>query len=248
MKRRSILAVVFDSIFAALCAFAIIFTAVRFYTKNPALGLGLGIAAFVLFGALAFVRLCSKRGRAITFGKNQGRRQAFKTYLCSLNTKAAAALLLPALGGQATQKGIESGEVLYILHFTPQPLSPNDMCGAIATDTQLKKVVLCNSATEDGVKFANLFGVDVLFADGMYEQLEKQNALPEKYPFGDAIKPKFKDKLKGAMKRENAKRLFWCGLWLTAFSYFTFFPIYYIISGGVLLILAAICLVFGKRD
>ncbi len=248
MKRLSLFSVIADSIFAAACAFAIIFTAVRFYTKNPALGLGLGIAAFLLFGALAFFKLNAKRGKAINFGKNQSRRQAFRTYLCSLTQKDALEVILPATGGNICDGGIENGDKFYIARFTPQPLSPNDMCGAIAFESNLKKVVVCNGATDEAIKFAALFGVEIKLSDEIFDRLDETGSLPEKYPFPDAVKPKLRQKFKGAIKRSNARGLFWCGLWLTAFSYFTFFPAYYIIAGGILLLLAAICLIFERRE
>ena len=248
MKRISFFAVIADSALSALCAFALIFTAVRFYTKNPALGLGLGIAAFLLFGALAFLRLNAKRGKAAAYGAGVSRRRNFATYLCTLSPDAAAGIIAKALGGTAEGARVLRGESIYISKFTPQPLSPNDICGAIAFESDKKKIVACNGATDDAKKFASIAGAQVVTSDEIFDKLEDMGALPEKYPFAEAAKPKLREALKGAIKRANAGRLFWCGLWLTAFSYFTFFPVYYIIAGGLMLIFAAVCLIFGKRD
>lgn len=248
MKKMSLFAVVSDSILAAACAFALIFTAVRFYTKNPSLGLGLGCAAFVLFGALAYMKLSARRGKAIAFGKNSGKRKAFKTYLCSLDAQSAAGLIAPAFGGKATDAGVTCDGKIYLPHFTPNALSPNDICGEIAMNSAQKKVIVCNAATDDAVKFAGLFGVEIAFSDEIYDKLNELGALPESYPFAESLKPKLKDLLKRAVRRSNAGRLFWCGLWLTLFSYFTFFPVYYIVSGGIFLVLSAVCVLFGARD
>lgn len=247
MKRISLFAVIADSILAALCAFALFFTAVRFYTKSPAIGLTLGIAAFVIFGALAFLRLSSKRGKAAAFGKNQRRRQALRAYLCTLATKEAKELLSGAVGGNICGQGVESDGKIYVARFEPSALTPNEMYEALAFDSSLKKVVACNEATDEAIAFAKRAGADIMTADEIFDKLEATGTLPESHLKDDA-KPAFKDRLKGAIRRANAGRLFWCGLWLTAFSYFTFFPVYYIVAGGLMLIFAAVCLVFGRRD
>lgn len=44
-----------DTVFAGACAFLLFFTALRYYTKNIAIALIFGIAACILFGALAFL-------------------------------------------------------------------------------------------------------------------------------------------------------------------------------------------------
>lgn len=247
MKKISLFATIADSLLAAACAFVIIFTAVRFYTKNPALGLGLGAAAFALFGALAFLRLNSKRGKAVALGKKQIRRRAAKLYLCSLKRDEALSLLNIAIDGKINRNGIEKESKIYLPEFLPEQLSPNDICGAKEVDGKLEKVIICNGATDEAVKFAKLLNIEIKPSDELLDKLEELNALPQKFSFGDSVKPKLKERLQGAIARKNAPRLFWCGLWLTAFSYFTFFPVYYIIAGGLMLMLAAVCLVFGKR-
>ena len=121
MKRISFFAVIADSALSALCAFALIFTAVRFYTKNPALGLGLGIAAFLLFGALAFLRLNAKRGKAAAYGAGVSRRRNFATYLCTLSPDAAAGIIAKALGGTAEGARVLRGESIYIPKLPRSP-------------------------------------------------------------------------------------------------------------------------------
>ena len=247
VKKISLFAVIADSAFAAACAFAVIFTAVRFYARDSALGLALGAAAAVLIGALAFLRLSSRRSACLTSSRARSRRQAFRAHLCSLPESRVLQLVQPALGGRITPAGIESGGALYIADFMPQALSPNDICRAIAAETAEKKIIMCNDATEEAVRFARSCGAETLFADDIFSKLESLDALPEHYADGKAARPSVKAALKDALKRANFGRLFRCGLWLTAFSYFTFLPAYYIAAGTIMLALAAVCLIFGKR-
>lgn len=241
------IAVAGDSLLAAACAFTLIFTAVRYYTKNPALGLGLGCAAFALFGALAFVRLSAARGAAIEHGKNRGKKKAFATYLCSLGRDEATALLAEAMDGRATGDGAVCGDRLYLPVFMPEALSPDDLCEAARLKTDKKITAICNGATDEAVRFAAMFGIEMKFCDEIYDRLCERGAEPDVSAFAERARPAPREILKRAIKRSNARRLFWCGLWLTAFSYFTFFPVYYIVSGGIILVLAAVCAVFGTE-
>lgn len=247
MKKISLFAAATDSALAAACAFVLIFTAVRHYTDNAALGLGLGIAAFALFGALAFFRLTSKRGKACAFGKKQARRQAEKLYLCTLTKSAQVGLLAAATGGKATGAGAFKDGATYMPVFCPEMLSPNDICGATAKKCEGKKIIVCNGATDEAKRFAAFAGAEIINSDEILDKLEELHALPEELSKKNGTKAGIKQKFASLLMRKNASRLMWCGLWLTAFSYFTFFPSYYIAAGGVMLSLAAVCLIFGKR-
>jgi hypothetical protein len=77
--------------------------------------------------------------------------------------------------------------------------------------------------------------------------LKKQNLLPEKFIFEGVKKPNIFKRIKAKFNKKLCLPLFFCGLSLTLFSFFTFFPIYYIITGGILLILSAISLVIDKN-
>lgn len=247
MKRISFFAVVTDSILAATGTFALLFTVIRYYTKNVALGLGAGIAIAVLCGVLTFIRLRSKRGKALATGKKLKQRQAFKLYLCTASAEVVNGLIASAVGGNITERGIATEDRVYIAQFAPLPLSPNEICRAAAFDSDLKKTIVCNEADEAAVQFAGTADVGLLFADEIFDKLAQTGRLPEVNVINGAA-PKIRNKLKGAIKRSNAIKLFWCGIWLTAFSYFTFFPVYYIVAGGLALMLSAVCLIFGKRE
>lgn len=239
MKRQSLFAVILDSVLAAACAFILIFTLTRFYTHRPVLGLCLGIAAFAAAGALAFLRLNARRGNALQKGRAQKKLAAFEKYTCMLTASGAAELIAAATGGSCT-------DIEYIALFRPEPLTANELCAATAHESGRRKCVVCNRAGDAAERFAKESGVEVMTAERLYGKLESAGALPELPPV--AARTRLADRLKGAVLRSNAGRLMWCGLCLTAFSYFTFYPLYYIISGGIVLMLAAICLVFGKRQ
>ena len=244
----SFFAVITDSILAAICTFVLLFTVIRYYTKNIALGLATGIAMAVLCGILTFVRLHSKRGKALAAGKKLKRRQAFKLYLCTADADATNKLIADVTGGAITERGITTEDRIYITLFTPMPLSSNEICRAAAANSGLKKTIVCNEADDDAIQFAKAADIGLMFSDEIFEKLDRTDSLPGLNVAGVGTGARIRQKLKGAIKRSNAIKLFWCGVWLTAFSYFTFFPVYYIVAGGLILILAAVCLIFGRRE
>ena len=81
--------------------------------------------------------------------------------------------------------------------------------------------------------------------DDFHDTLKQKNLLPEKYAYEEAKRTGLFKKIKSRFTRKLCAPLFWSGSALLALSYFTFFPIYYIVSGSIMLIIAAIALVFN---
>ncbi len=63
--RRINLPLILDTLFAALCAFLLFFTAMRYYTKSAAIALGFAICACILFGALSFLYISKKQNKKL---------------------------------------------------------------------------------------------------------------------------------------------------------------------------------------
>jgi hypothetical protein len=57
---------------------------------------------------------------------------------------------------------------------------------------------------------------------------------------------KWQKTFKNMLKRKYFLPLFKCGILLIILSYFTFYPLYYLIFGGVLLVFSLVLLLFGK--
>ena len=61
--RRINLPLILDTLFAALCAFLLFFTSIRYYTKNAFVALGFAIVACLLFGSLSFLYISKKQNK-----------------------------------------------------------------------------------------------------------------------------------------------------------------------------------------
>ncbi|MGN0817383.1 MAG: hypothetical protein ACI4L9_00300 [Candidatus Coproplasma sp.] len=247
MKRLNF-PLVLDSFLAATCAFLFFFTFIRFYTKSAVWGLVFGACAFIITGATAFLYIRKRQNEKLTLSRDARRAELLKLHLCLLSEGELKRTLLPLIdGGKISGKTIETPERTHYLIFCLQPLSPDDIAGVIRKSGKKSKVILCNAISEEAKKLAENFEIDCVTGDEIYSRLKERNLLPEKYAFEGEKRLNFFARVSLRFNRRLAAPLFWSGLGLTAFSYFTFYPVYYIISGGVLLVLAAICLVFGKR-
>ncbi len=250
MNKISFFSVAADSFFAAVCGFLLFFTAVRYYSSDAALGLACGIGAFISFGLLAFLYLKRKRGKKLLIGKDEREKHKLCLHLATISQNAAAKTILPLYKGAFINADdcIETDECIYVPLFRIQPLSPDDIAKEIKNCGQKRKEILCNAVSFEGAKTAAAFGLKLIQADDIYKGLKELDALPKEYEFAEKSKTPFLKRFSGAFRRSAALKLFWCGLCLLTFSFFTFFPLYYIISGGVILVLSAVCLIFGKRD
>ena len=241
------LPLVLDTLFAGVCAFLLFFTAVRFYTENAALALGFGIAALILFGALAYVYISRKQNKNLLLSRDEKNKKLLSLHL-SLSSDEYVKKLFKELFGEGAKicgQKVVFNDTANFFRFKMQPLTEDDIAKVIKYRTESKKRIYCVSALPDAAALASNFLIEIIGIDGVYSALKDKNLLPEKYVYEGAKKVGFFKKIKSRFNRRLAAPLFWSGLGLLALSYFTFFPIYYLVSGSVLLVLSALSLVIA---
>jgi hypothetical protein len=245
MKRFN-LPLVSDSLFCGVCAFLLFYTAVRHYTKNIALSIIFGLAAAVLFGALAFIYIRKKQGRKLVSRHDEKQKNLLSLHLSVCPFAEVQDMFSALLDGKISGKNLTADGKIYFLKFCLSPLSPDDIAGVIKSKSQLKKVVLCNKISVDALALADNFLIEVTTLDSLYSLLKQKDLLPKEYIFNGVKKPRFFARIKSSFRKNRARPLFISGLCLLLFSYFTFFPAYYIVFGGLLLLLSLLCRLFGK--
>ncbi|MDE6586243.1 MAG: hypothetical protein K2K80_06160 [Clostridia bacterium] len=247
MKRLN-LPLITDTFFSALCAFLLFFTTIRYYTKSAVLGLIFGAAAALLFGALSFIYISGKMNKSLLLSRDEKNKKLLSLHLSLSSDEYLLKLIKSALGENAKIRGkrVICDDVSYFFNFKMQPLCEDDIAKLIKFKTENKKCVFCNLASHDAAALAEHFAITVKGIDEVFALLKKNNLLPEKYVYEDAAKPKFFSRIKARFNRKICAPLFWSGAALLALSYFTFFPIYYIVSGGIMLILSAFALVINR--
>lgn len=248
--RRLNVPLVADTLLVAVCAFLLFFTAVRYYTKNAVFGLVFAVFAFFTFGALAFYAIGRKQDRKLLLARDEKQKGLLSLHL-SLCTQTEILSLFSSALENAVREGatLTDGSRRYYFSFRLRPLTPDDVAEVVKSDSgQQEKVVYCNQAGAEARQLAADFNISLKCANDAYALLKQQRLLPEKYKFEEKQRLTFFGRIRARFTRRQSVRLFRCGAALILFSFFTFFPVYYIVSGGALFVLAAVCLIFGKRE
>ena len=248
--RRINLPLVLDTLFAALCAFLLFFTSIRYYTRNAYIALGFAILACLLFGALSFLYISRKQNKKLLISKDEKQKKLLSLHLSLSSDEYITDLLSKCLTSENEKCEIKNGKLIagdsaYFYNFKMQPISEDDVAKVIKVNCDEKKIILCNRISAEALILCENFLIEVKQIDYVYNLLKEKQLLPEKYVYEGQKKISLLKRIKARFSRKICAPLFWSGLGLLTLSYFTFFPFYYIISGGIMLILSAVTLVFN---
>ena len=133
----------------------------------------------------------------------------------------------------------------YFYNFKMQALSEDDIARIIKVKCEEQKIILCNRISAEAFLLCENFLIEVKQIDFVYDSLKEKQLLPEKYVYEGKNKINIFAKIKARFSRKICAPLFWSGLALLMLSYFTYFPLYYIISGSIMLVLSAVTLVIN---
>ena len=191
--RRLNLPLILDTVFAALCAFLLFFTAMRYYTRNAALSLAFAIAACLLFGALAFLYIGRKQNKRLLLSHDEKQKKLLSLHLSLSSDEYILGLFKKGLGDEAKIRGkrVICGEQSYFFKFKMQPISEDDIARIIKLKTDGEKIIYCNTADASAAALAAHFGIRINGIDEVFALLKKNNLLPEKYVYEEAKKEKF---------------------------------------------------------
>lgn len=244
MKRIN-LPLILDTLFFALCAFVLSFTAVRFYTKSPALALTFAIVWAIFFGVLGYIYISRKQNKKLLLSRDEREKKLLALHLSLSSDDYILKLFKSCLGEGATIRGkkIFTEENVCYFFFKMQAVSEDDIAYVIKHPSEKKKIVYCTKISPEAAYLSQNFGIEFVDADGVYKLLKKHDALPEKYLYEDKRAGAFA-KIKARFNRKLTAPLFFSGAALLFISYFTFFPVYYIVSGGIMILLSLITFIF----
>lgn len=246
MKKLN-LALISDVLFFALCAFILSFTIIRFYTKSAVTALICAVGCGIIFGALAFVILYNKRKKHLVASLGESEKKSLSLHLSVCNKREVQKLFTDALDGAYTENGsVCDRDHVYFFNFKLSPVSPDDIAEIIKTETDRKKCVFCCEVSPAARSLAEDFDIRVVCTAEIYALLKDKKLLPEKYALGNVKKPNVFKRIKKRFNRKLCPSLFFCGLTLLFFSFFTFYPVYYVAFGGALMVLSAVSLLFGQ--
>lgn len=246
--RKINLPLILDTVFAALCSFLLFFTAIRYYTRNVYVALAFAVVACFLFGCLSFLYISKKQNKKLLISRDEKQKKLLSLHLSLSTEEYILNLLSKALSEENPE--IKNGRLItednaYFYNFKMQPVSEDDVAKVIKVNCENKKIIFCNCISVQAMMLCQNFLIEVKDINFIYALLKDKELLPEKYVYEGQKKISLKNRIKARFTRKLCAPLFWSGLALLFLSYFSFFSIYYIISGGIMLTLAAVALVFN---
>lgn len=105
--------------------------------------------------------------------------------------------------------------------------------------------MVCNALTPEAEKLLLSFGRQAICADEIFALFERTQTTPSPLICGAIPRVTAKQKLRRSFSKKNARPFFVSGLLLLIMSLFTFFPIYYLVTGSILLVSAVCIRAFG---
>ena len=136
-------------------------------------------------------------------------------------------------------------DTLCVPRFTMQPLSADEVARVIRAYGREKLTILCNALTTEAEKLAASFGVKVMRKDEIYALFTRTETTPSPLILAELPRKSIKRTFRRIVSKKSARPFFTSGILLLIMSLFTFFPIYYLISGSVLTSLAIFVRFFG---
>lgn len=240
-------ALISDVIFFTLCAFILCFTGVRFYTRNALTALIVATGAAAVCGVIAFYVLLSKRKKRLILSLSESEKKSLSLHLSVCGEEYLLNLFENALDGTYVRgKRLQDDENVYFFNFKMSPLSSDDIAEVIRKNIKKRKHVYCCEISPAALSLAEDFSIQIVTVAEIYALLKDKKLLPEKYALGNVKKPNFFKRIKKRFNRKLCPPLFFSGLALLFFSFFTFYPLYYIIFGGLLMTLSAVSILISQ--
>ena len=212
------------------------------FTAATLLALALGVILFFLLGA-------KHRKRAL--GKKQREdREKLMLHLALERDERVRAALLEALLADGQNAHCERDALAVdgtplIPIFTMQPVSADAVAHLLKEYGEQPFRIACNALTPEAEKLLCAFSRSAMTGDEVYALFERTRTMPEKMICGEIPRKTVRTAARRAFSRRNAYPFFVSGAGLMVMSLFVLFPVYYLISGNILLAAAIFVRAFG---
>ncbi len=232
-----------DVLFYSVCTFALSLCILRYYRIQLPLSLTASFLISIAVGSIAFVILYGKRRKKLLSKKEREARDALLLHLALEKPERVRAALLEAYladGKTAHCKDDELSvnELPVVPVFSLEPVSADEVARLIRRFGEEPFKIVCNSLTAEAEKLLVSFGIKAERGDDVYALFAQTGTTPNPLICGKIPRKTAKQKLRSTFSKSNARPFFTSGLLLLVMSLFTFFPLYYIISGSILLFCA----------
>ena len=159
-------------------------------------------------------------------------------------SETASSAAAGAESGAGGGNEVRAGEARYFLLFRLEKVTADELRPAVVAAGR-QKFALGGAFTAEAEKLAAAFGVELWDAEKVYALVQGAGAMPDPL---FAPPPAPKRKLAFRLRRAAWRGYAFSGGFLLLFSLWAIFPIYYLVSGGLLLAAAVLVRLFGKAE
>ena len=239
-----------DTVFVSFISFLFFFCLLRFYLPGLWLTLVLSLVFAAGIGLLFHLFLKGRRSRRFQDGETKKNVQKLAFHLAidapETETERLAKSLSVHLGTQVTRTGdrLDTPYGAYYPMFSLSPVSADEIAKVVRSAGK-DKTVCAATYTPEAEALADAFGIRLMDAENLYDLFSRTGNLPEQYMLPER-KRSIKEGIRRRIKRSSYRGYLLAGCLTLLFSLFTFFPVYYIVAGSLMLAAAILVRFFGK--
>ena len=239
-----------DTLFYAVAVCFLSLGVLRYYRVPLALSAVVAVLLGLAAGAFCFFAEYLLHRRKAVSKKEISERDALMLHLTLEKHERVRALLLDALLADGKTASVNGDTLLCdgqraIPLFCMEPVSADAVAGLLREYGSEPFTIYCNSLTTEAEKLLLSFGKNAVRADEVYTLLRRTDRYPEKPICSQIPRRTVKTRLRVTFSKKNARPFFVSGLFLLIMSLFVIFPVYYLISGAVLMITAVLVRAVG---
>ena len=234
--------VIADTVFYAICALLLGFCALRFWgVSAPLAAIDCALLALAVGTGVFFLERHSRRKKYLS-AKQHAECDALLLHLSLSPPDQKAELLASALSKEGRKTEYEGGSLCVDgkaaeLLFCMEPASADELARAIGRHGG-NFILYCNRLSDSAENLLKRFPVEAVRGEEVYGLLKRTDSIPKKLLGSVGAKKSHKEKLRAVLKKSSARPFFLSGTMLLIMSLFTLFPVYYLITGSVLLLLS----------
>lgn len=237
------LPLVLDVLFYSVASWFLTLGLLRYFRLPTGICISVSLILALAVGGGVFL-LLDGRHRKQALGKHeQEEREALMLHFTLEKDERVRAALLAAYladGKDAHCEGdaLQVDGVAVIPLFTMQPVSADAVARLIREYANAPFLLACNALTPEAESLLASFGKQSVSGTEIYTLLKRTDTLPSPMICGEIPRMTAKKRLRRAFSKKNARPFFVSGLMLLIMSLFTFFPVYYLVTGSILMISA----------
>lgn len=244
------LADVLDVLFYTVSAWFLSLGLLRYFRVQTGVALACSTLIAAAAGVLIALLLFSRRKKAVLGKRERELKDKLMLHLALEREERVRAALLRAMLSDGKKASCERDAIaadgeLFVPLFTMQPLSADAVAALLKTYGSEPFTLLCNELTPEAERLLAVFGKKTMHGGEVFSLFLRSNSMPEPLICGELPRRTAKQKLQRTFAKKNARPFFVCGLSLLVMSLFALFPLYYLITGAILLLSAVFVRAFG---